>query len=174
MRRRSPTSSPVDHMEKGTGKNQQSRLCLLASLSAFFWFLLLYFHFVVLGGSTVSDLAQLNSISVISEPLNTQSVSASLRNPQSTPISHPNNAQPTPVTRPSNAQSSPISHPSNAQPSFISHSSNAQPTPVTHPATTTQPKSQNFPFMRALRTKENKSDPCGGRYIYICLRSVGV
>lgn len=167
MRRRSPTSSPVDHMEKGTGKNQQSRLCLLALLSAFFWFLLLYFHFVVLGGSTVSDLAQLNSISVISESLNTQSVSASLRNPQSTPISHPNNAQPTPVTRPSNVQSSPISRPSNAQPSSISHSSNAQPTPVSHPATTTQPKSQNFPFMRALRTKENKSDPCGGRYIYV-------
>ncbi|KAL7172661.1 hypothetical protein ACSBR2_032191 [Camellia fascicularis] len=167
MRRRSPTSSPVDHMEKGTGKNQQSRLCLLALLSAFFWFLLLYFHFVVLGGSTVSDLAQLNSISVISESLNTQSVSASLRNPQSTPISHPNDAQPTPVTRPSNAQSSPISRPSNAQPSSISHSSNAQPTPVSHPATTTQPKSQNFPFIRALRTKENKSDPCGGRYIYV-------
>ncbi|KAI7983635.1 Xyloglucan galactosyltransferase MUR3 [Camellia lanceoleosa] len=154
-------------MEKGTGKNQQSRLCLLALLSAFFWFLLLYFHFVVLGGSTVSDLAQLNSISVISESLNTQSVSASLRNPQSTPISHPNDAQPTLVTRPSNAQSSPISRPSNAQPSSISHSSNAQPTPVSHPATTTQPKSQNFPFMRALRTKENKSDPCGGRYIYV-------
>ncbi|KAI7984606.1 Xyloglucan galactosyltransferase MUR3 [Camellia lanceoleosa] len=154
-------------MEKGTGKNQQSRLCLLALLSAFFWFLLLYFHFVVLGGSTVSDLAQLNSISVISESLNTQSVSASLRNPQSTPINHPNNAQPTPVTRPSNAQSSPISRPSNAQPSSISHSSNAQPTPVSHPATTTQPKSQNFPFMRALRTKENKSEPCGGRYIYV-------
>ncbi|CAI9754673.1 unnamed protein product [Fraxinus pennsylvanica] len=26
---------------------------------------------------------------------------------------------------------------------------------------------QNYPFMRALRTIENKSDPCGGRYIYV-------
>ncbi|RWR96078.1 xyloglucan galactosyltransferase MUR3 [Cinnamomum micranthum f. kanehirae] len=26
---------------------------------------------------------------------------------------------------------------------------------------------KNYPFMRALRTVENKSDPCGGRYIYV-------
>ncbi|XP_058095027.1 xyloglucan galactosyltransferase MUR3 [Magnolia sinica] len=30
-----------------------------------------------------------------------------------------------------------------------------------------RPASKNFPFMRALRTIENKSDPCGGRYIYV-------
>ncbi|KAL4190704.1 hypothetical protein AMTRI_Chr07g77010 [Amborella trichopoda] len=30
-----------------------------------------------------------------------------------------------------------------------------------------KPKKKNFPFMRALRTVENKSDPCGGRYIYV-------
>jgi hypothetical protein len=53
MRRRSPTNVSSELMEKGGGKNQHNRLCLLASLSAFFWILLLYFHFVVLAGSTV-------------------------------------------------------------------------------------------------------------------------
>ncbi|XP_073042368.1 LOW QUALITY PROTEIN: xyloglucan galactosyltransferase MUR3-like [Primulina eburnea] len=28
-------------------------------------------------------------------------------------------------------------------------------------------KMMNYPFMRALRTVENKSDPCGGKYIYV-------
>ncbi|XP_049933946.1 xyloglucan galactosyltransferase KATAMARI1 homolog [Nymphaea colorata] len=28
-------------------------------------------------------------------------------------------------------------------------------------------KPKNYPFMRALRTIENKSDPCGGRYVYV-------
>ncbi|KAE9585521.1 putative exostosin [Lupinus albus] len=28
-------------------------------------------------------------------------------------------------------------------------------------------KEKKFPFMRALRTAENKSDPCGGRYMYV-------
>lgn len=27
--------------------------------------------------------------------------------------------------------------------------------------------SKNYPFVRALRTVKNKSDPCGGRYIYV-------
>ncbi|KAF3794102.1 Xyloglucan galactosyltransferase [Nymphaea thermarum] len=28
-------------------------------------------------------------------------------------------------------------------------------------------KPKNYPFMRALRTIDNKSDPCGGRYVYV-------
>ncbi|XP_057535844.1 xyloglucan galactosyltransferase MUR3-like [Amaranthus tricolor] len=31
----------------------------------------------------------------------------------------------------------------------------------------TQDEPQEFPFMRALRTVENSSDPCGGKYIYV-------
>ncbi|PQQ17549.1 xyloglucan galactosyltransferase MUR3 [Prunus yedoensis var. nudiflora] len=59
MRRRSPTSVPSEQMEKGTGKSQNTRICFLASLSVFFWMLLLYFHFVVLGGSTVDQSVKL-------------------------------------------------------------------------------------------------------------------
>ncbi|XP_020600327.1 xyloglucan galactosyltransferase KATAMARI1 homolog [Phalaenopsis equestris] len=33
--------------------------------------------------------------------------------------------------------------------------------------TRTMPAKRKFPFMRALRIAENKSDPCGGRYIYV-------
>nr|KYP62406.1 Xyloglucan galactosyltransferase KATAMARI1 [Cajanus cajan] len=48
MRRRPVAALLPDQMEKTTTKNPNSRLCFLASLSAFFWFLLLYFHFTVL------------------------------------------------------------------------------------------------------------------------------
>lgn len=154
MRRRSPTSLSVQQMEKGAPKNQQSRLCLLASLSAFLWFLLLYFHFVILGGSsTVDDQAQLNPISVIYESTNT-------------PVSvHTTEAQSIPVTRPSNTQNT--SHrPRNVHLPPTNHSDNVQPAIARNPETDTSHK-EAFPFMRALRTVENKSDPCGGRYIYV-------
>ncbi|GFZ17649.1 exostosin family protein [Actinidia rufa] len=131
MKRRSPTSSPLEEMEKGAAK-KQARLCLLALLSVFLWFFLLYFHFIVLGDSTV-DPAQLKPISVGSESINTRSAS---------------------------------SHVSNSQ-SIINQPSNAQPIPISHPSTNAHHKSENFLFMRALRTLENKNDPCGGRYIYV-------
>ncbi|KAL6978743.1 Xyloglucan galactosyltransferase mur3 [Sarracenia purpurea var. burkii] len=139
MRRRSPTSPLIEHMEKGAAKNQQSRICLLASLSAFFWVFLLYFHFVVLGGSTDDDPSPLNPISVSYESI---------------------------ISRPRNAQFAPISRPTNAQPAPVSRHDNAQSFP-THQTTKTHPKEDSFPFMTALRTIENKSDPCGGRYIYV-------
>lgn len=151
MRRRSPTSSPAENMEKGAAKNHRSRICMLASLSAFFWLLLLYFHFVILGGNTVDDSSLVDRISASSESINTHPSDS-----QSTPISRRNNAQPDPVSPRSNAQSIPMSRPSNAR-----------PMPANPPPTITEPKAENFPFLRALRTTENKSDPCGGRYIYV-------
>ncbi|GMH20437.1 hypothetical protein Nepgr_022278 [Nepenthes gracilis] len=36
-----------------------------------------------------------------------------------------------------------------------------------HSITISRSKPQNLPFMRALRTDKNKSDPCIGRYIYV-------
>ncbi|KAA8550696.1 hypothetical protein F0562_002380 [Nyssa sinensis] len=146
MRRRSPTSSLPDHMEKGAVKNQQSRLCLLASLSAFFWFLLFYFHFVFLGGSTVDDSLQLKSISINTESINTPPTSS----------------------RPSNAQALPInSSMTTSRPTSTAQPGNAQSPPINRPMANIDRKSDNYPFMRALRTIENKSDPCGGRYIYV-------
>ncbi|XP_042515654.1 xyloglucan galactosyltransferase MUR3-like [Macadamia integrifolia] len=37
----------------------------------------------------------------------------------------------------------------------------------TLPSKASRPSEDSYPFMRALRTVENKSDPCGGRYIYV-------
>ncbi|XP_059626103.1 xyloglucan galactosyltransferase MUR3-like [Cornus florida] len=142
MRRRSPSSPKSELMEKGTGKSQQSRLCLLASLSAFFWFLLLYFHFVVLGSSNiVDDSAQLKPISVFVESNNAHPT-----------IDKPSNVQPLPISRPMTS-----SHPT----------SENRPIPTGPLTSNVVGKSDIYPFMRALRTIENKSDPCGGRYIYV-------
>ncbi|KAK1266869.1 Xyloglucan galactosyltransferase KATAMARI1 [Acorus gramineus] len=99
MRRRSPASTAIESMEKGSGKHQRSRLCFLLSLSAVFWFLLFYFHFTVLGTNGPSfDDPQIR------------------------------------IPTGSDVQSDP---------------------------------QKDFLFARALRTAENKSDPCGGRYIYV-------
>ncbi|XAR61042.1 hypothetical protein NMG60_11034622 [Bertholletia excelsa] len=152
MRRRSPASSPIEYMEKGAPKNQQSRLCLLALLSAFFWFLLLYFHFVVLGGSTVEDPPQLNPSSLSHESVSTRSV----RTTQSTTIKRPSNIQRVPTNGLTSARTSTDNHPSKEEQKLVNDAANDG-----------QKNSENFPFMRALRTIENKSDPCGGRYIYV-------
>ena len=71
MRRRPTASVPFEQMDKGTGKNQNNKLCLLASLSAFFWILLLYFHFVVLGSSSSSSADE--SFKLEPHPLNSES-----------------------------------------------------------------------------------------------------
>ncbi|KAK2986342.1 hypothetical protein RJ640_026606 [Escallonia rubra] len=168
MRRRSPATPPSDSMEKGAGKNQQSRLCLLLLLAVFFWFFLLYFHFVVLGARNIDDAAQLDSIS------------AWPSNDEPTPISRPKvdirrepdvfvspnivNTQPSnPVVNADSKLEVSVDHsPVTAQPKAASHS-------VTTPPTTPNVfrEQEDFPFTRALRTVENKSDPCGGRYIYV-------
>ncbi|KAK3004516.1 hypothetical protein RJ639_019904 [Escallonia herrerae] len=74
MRLRSPAMPPLDNMEKGVGKNQHSRLCLVSLLAAFFWFFLLYFHFVVLGGIRPKvDIRREPDVSVTPNFVNTQS-----------------------------------------------------------------------------------------------------
>ncbi|KAJ8899268.1 hypothetical protein K2173_017303 [Erythroxylum novogranatense] len=116
-------------MEKGSGKNQQNRVCLLASLSAFFWILLLYFHFVVLGSGTVEDSVKLDPNPVSTEPKTpSHVVNARLSNIPA-------------ITVPNSSSSSSTS--------------------------SGKKKTDYFPFSKALRTIDNKSDPCGGRYIYV-------
>jgi len=146
MRRRSPTNVSSELMEKGGGKNQHNRLCLLASLSAFFWILLLYFHFVVLAGSTVDKSVKLDPT-----PLNPESKS---------PAFVTDNRLPDNPLKGSPSGSTSETIPSNATPS------STETTPLKTTSTSSQ-KIEKFAFMRALRTVENKSDPCGGRYIYV-------
>ncbi|XP_059297500.1 xyloglucan galactosyltransferase MUR3 [Lycium ferocissimum] len=140
MRRRSPTSQcSDDSMEKGLGKNHHPRVCLLASLSGLFWFLLLYFHFVILGGRHVQDSPSLDPIF-----LNAQSIIT----PQSNPINRANIGSAKVEIRAKKAQ-----------PPVIQ--------PVIRDNSTRRRDPESYSFMRALRTVENKSDPCGGRYIYV-------
>lgn len=56
MRRRpAPISFLEANMDREQGKSQHSRICLLASLTAFFWLALFYFHFAILDGNGVID-----------------------------------------------------------------------------------------------------------------------
>ncbi|KAM7496153.1 hypothetical protein LguiA_020567 [Lonicera macranthoides] len=207
MRRRSPTTPPSYHMDKGTGKNQHSRLCYLAMLAAFFWLSLLYFHFFILGGNSGDDSAQLDIVSarsqqtLVSRPMTTSNPTVNI--PREPKISRntnsiftpPNNGQPKPPIGPSDNLSRETKNSDNsdskAEPEIsdrtdpkpqvlhqteTSHvsDSKAQPTVGAQPIKTTAPSTtdirheqESFPFMRALRTTENKSDPCGGRYIYV-------
>lgn len=136
MRRRAAANVPSEQMEKGVGKNQQTRLCFLAVLSAFFWCLLLYFHFVILGGSAVDESVKLQNIPGSSESIDAPSIATT----------HVTAALPT------------ITH--------ITKTPNHDPE-ITHVPKTHNRESESYPFARALRTIENKSDPCGGRYIYV-------
>ncbi|XP_065873785.1 xyloglucan galactosyltransferase MUR3 [Euphorbia lathyris] len=132
MRRRSSASVSFDQMDKGTGKSQQHRLCLLASLSGFFWILLLYFHFAVLGRNAVDDSVKLEPY-----PLNRDSQTSTF------------------VT---DARYTNL--PSKSTPSVDTSTKST-------PSSSSSEKKEEFQFIRALKTSENKSDPCGGKYIYV-------
>lgn len=158
MRRRSAAGIPlIDLMEKGHGKIQRSRICLLAALAAFFWLCLLYFHFVVIDGGSVTDS------SARFEP-----VSISVESLRSLPID-PN---PSPVTRSTATgveREGVVDSVSKDQTQDHEESSNVIPEPVRKETKNVSQKERptTYPFMRALRTVENKSDPCGGKYIYV-------
>lgn len=144
MRRRSVVIAPLEHMERGAGKNQNSRLCFLALLSAFFWILLLYFHFVVLGGHSVDESIKL---SPEDGPVNLPVVRkfAPSRVVDATKVDVKSFREP-----PQPVDQQPPPQPVDRQPKF-----------------TAKPEMQKFPFVKALKTVENKSDPCGGRYIFV-------
>ncbi|OMO98139.1 Exostosin-like protein [Corchorus capsularis] len=137
MRRRPVGLVPFEAMEKGSHKNQNTRLCFLASLSAFFWILLLYFHFVVLGRGTtvVEESVQSGPVRFQSPLVNVESVPARVTDARVEEKQPHTDARVEEVVK-----------------------------PVKKPAAESV---VNYPFMRALRTVENKSDPCGGRYIYV-------
>ncbi|GAA0163200.1 glycosyltransferase [Lithospermum erythrorhizon] len=158
MRRRSVAIPNLDHMERGQGKSHRSRLCLLALLSALLWLLLLYFHFVVLGGRTADESQRVNPDSLRRDFSNTRKLSPP-SDPVNLPIGFSSPTVDVGSVNEKNGQGGEGS--SNAQPSplDVTRSKTIKESP-TH-------KPENYPFMRALRTVDNKSDPCGGRYIYV-------
>ncbi|KAL4306121.1 hypothetical protein AHAS_Ahas16G0146600 [Arachis hypogaea] len=134
-------------MEKSAPKNQNSRICFLAALSAFFWLLLLYFHFVVLGTTTTPT------------PSSAVDQSAKFINPTTFDANkdEDDDSNELPVQR--------LQPPPRKQigfPDLDSDSQNLNKNPNNSPL-----KERNFPFMKALTTADNKNDPCAGKYIYV-------
>lgn len=153
MRRRPPAVIPlVDLMEKGHGKIQNARLCLLVALSALFWLCLLYFHFVVLSGGSVSDaFTRLEPVSLDAELVNTLPIDP---NPTRVSRSITNGRHEIDAAK---DQTRGQEKPSIVIPESVRMGKKDRP----------QRERSTYPFMRALRTVENKSDPCGGKYIYV-------
>lgn len=178
MRRRSPVTPSTDHMEKGTNKSHQSRLCVLGLLCAFFWGFLLYFHFVIIGGrsfqvtSISSESRTLEPIPVI-RPLTTSRPSPVV---EIDPVENNDKSEsrdlvvaqlktpiPDPVIEPEtdNLNKPEVFHSVTPQPKI------PQPDPVIEQKNDDLNTPTVFPFTKALKTAENKSDPCGGRYVYV-------
>lgn len=148
-----------DQMEKGGSKNQTSRLCCLASLSAFLWIFLLYFHFVFLRADNTTTT---NTTQFVDDHI-TKSTPVSVNFDEST-------SNHDVIDKPRVKSSQP-------PPRKVGF-----PEPVAIKSDTPDPEKEekkeekkeeekkeekSFPFMKALKTGENKSDPCGGRYIYV-------
>ncbi|CAI8602783.1 unnamed protein product [Vicia faba] len=139
QRRRSVTGVLPGQMEKAGSKNQNSRLCCLAFLSAFLWFFLLYFHFVFLRG----DNSNANTSTTQFVDHHTTTL---------TPVIH-------------ESTSIHVNVPEVKPPPRKIGLPNSNPNPVEIKSYPPPPKS--FPFSKALTSGDNKSDPCGGRYIYV-------
>ncbi|CAI9770602.1 unnamed protein product [Fraxinus pennsylvanica] len=158
MRRRLAATPPLgEQMEKGQGKNQQSRLCLLVSLSVLFWTLLLYFHYGVLGCSRVVD--SLSTLSPKTESSNTR-----MSNSNQILVSLPITIERPRVDGGYEKEKSVNNVSKDESVNNVKAEGVRAPPVISH---LDSHEVQNYPFMRALRTIENKSDPCGGRYIYV-------
>ncbi|KAF0913723.1 hypothetical protein E2562_024605 [Oryza meyeriana var. granulata] len=148
MRRRPVLPTHQDDMEKVGGKPPQSRLCFLATLCAMFWVLIFYFHFFV-GSSGAETAAAGQSIAHADLPL-----------PEPERVSDPVVPLPPPdlVSKPPPAT---VSEPP-PDTTNLPKVEEEEPTAVVH-----QEAPREYAFQRALKTAENKSDSCGGRYIYV-------
>ncbi|XP_047312988.1 xyloglucan galactosyltransferase MUR3-like [Impatiens glandulifera] len=157
--------SSSSSMERGAGKNSRSNVILLAFLSSFIVLLLFYFHFVVLGGTTVDYQTQLQSISDDNNPQSIDQSSSSAFTddlPTSPSVEFQSVSQQQQQTLATNQylddEQIPVTHPN----------VNVSASPVNRSTTRLLPeKPDKYAFMSALRSMENTSDSCGGRYIYV-------
>nr|CAB3497095.1 unnamed protein product [Digitaria exilis] len=150
MRRRPVLPAHHDDMEKGGGKPAPSRLCFLATLCAMFWVLIFYFHFAVVSNEPDASAGQVAEVRIARTRLQfpvTDRPDMPLAPPD--PASEPP-PPPPPVVRPKEEVEE--------KPAAGARQEEAPPKVVA---------AASYPFERALRTAENKSDPCGGRYIYV-------
>ncbi|CAN6285705.1 unnamed protein product [Urochloa humidicola] len=156
MRRRPVLPSHHDDMEKGGGKPASSRLCFLATLCAMFWVLIFYFHFAVVSNEPDASAAQTAEVRIARDDLKfpVPDGAARLDMPLAPPAreSEPPPPPPPPVARPKLVEEEEV------KPAADARQKEALPKVLA---------AASYPFERALKTAENKSDPCGGRYIYV-------
>ncbi|CAN6302328.1 unnamed protein product [Urochloa humidicola] len=152
MRRRPVLPSHHDDMEKGGGKPASSRLCFLATLCAMFWVLIFYFHFAVVSNEPDASAKQVTDVRIARDGLKfpVPDGAARLDMPLAPPARE--SGPPPPVTRPKVVEEE-----EEVKPAAVVRQKEAQPKVL----------AASYPFERALKTAENKSDPCGGRYIYV-------
>ncbi|GJN30284.1 hypothetical protein PR202_gb18577 [Eleusine coracana subsp. coracana] len=149
MRRRSVLPAHQDDMEKGGGKQPQSRLCFLATLTAMFWVLIFYFHFAVISTDPDASTARTAEVRIARAvlPFREPDVESRAELPIAPPV-RASEPPPPPVPR---------------SKVVVEEESAAEIRQEEPPKVVAGP----YPFERALKTAENKSDPCGGRYIYV-------
>nr|GEW03664.1 xyloglucan galactosyltransferase MUR3 [Tanacetum cinerariifolium] len=169
-------------MEKGTNKSQQSRVCVLGLLCLFFWGFLLYFHFVVIGGRSYS----ISPDPITPHPVPTRPIdnSPSLYNAADSTsdsrdlvVDQPQKHDPDPVAENADSTDSVVDQPIKRDQELVVENGHSTDSVVDQPIKREQEllvengdgsrKKEEYLFMKALRTAENVSDPCGGRYVYV-------
>ncbi|VAH97891.1 unnamed protein product [Triticum turgidum subsp. durum] len=161
MRRRSVLPSHHDDAEKGGGKPPQSRLCFLATLCVMFWVLIFYFHFSVLAPDPDARPVAVASQARIAHdhlPDRVSNHDGLLRAP---PAVVGMEEAPAAVVEKEEAPAAVVEKEDvpvavvgkEEAPAAVAEKEEAPP--------------KEYPFQRALKTAENASDPCGGRYIYV-------
>lgn len=150
MRRRSPTGSLGEKVEKGVGKQSHSRIWLLAILSICLWFFVFYFNFTVVGGNGGGvDVKQSGNLqpAAASEYLSPV-VENNFNVDSETDFDEPVNLQPAVASE------------------YLNHEA-PESTSATEKDDNVDAEQEKWLFMKAMKAAENKTDPCGGRYIYV-------
>lgn len=150
MRRRPVLPAHHDDVDKGGGKPASSRLCFLATLCAMFWVLIFYFHFAVVSNDPAASAAQGAEARIAGAHTRIPERDGASR--VDVPLAFASEPPPPPPPPP------PIARPKEAEDEVAAGARREEAPPKA---------AAPYPFERALRTAENQSDPCGGRYIYV-------
>ncbi|WVZ55435.1 hypothetical protein U9M48_006095 [Paspalum notatum var. saurae] len=145
MRRRPVLPAHHDDMEKGGGKPASSRLCFLAALCAMFWVLIFYFHFAVV--SNDAGAADTAGVRIARPRIRFPVPDGASR--VDVPLAPPVRASEPPPTT-TTTTTAPAARPEEKEKAAAEEE---------------EAPRKVYPFERALRTADNKSDPCGGRFM---------
>lgn len=159
MRRRPVLPAHHDDMDKGGGKPASSRLCFLATLCAMFWVLIFYFHFAVISNDPSAEVRIARAEVHIPDHDGASRLDIAEREGASRVDVPP--APPARASEPPPPSPPPVARPKEAEGELAAGVRREEAPPKVAAA------ASSYPFERALKTADNKSDPCGGRYIYV-------